>query len=102
MPEILFHYERVNPSSWAYLSSLLMLVCVLQIQSSLERTKLRSFLIGHLGTRPAACAMGLGEHERGRECDNDRVLRIRLAFLGRRTIAASVFARPSDGEAAAA
>jgi len=26
MPEILFHYERVNPSSWAYLSSLLMLV----------------------------------------------------------------------------
>ncbi|QDT01303.1 hypothetical protein [Adhaeretor mobilis] len=25
MPDILFHYERVNPSSWAYLSSLLML-----------------------------------------------------------------------------
>lgn len=25
MPEILFHYERVNPTSWAYLSSLLML-----------------------------------------------------------------------------
>ncbi len=25
MPEILFHYERVNPSSWAYLSSFLML-----------------------------------------------------------------------------
>jgi len=25
MPDILFHYERVNPTSWAYLSSLLML-----------------------------------------------------------------------------
>ncbi len=25
MPEILIHYERVNPTSWAYLSSLLML-----------------------------------------------------------------------------
>lgn len=25
MPEILFHYERVNPTSWAYLSSLLMI-----------------------------------------------------------------------------
>ncbi len=25
MPEILFHYERVNPTSWAYLSSLLTL-----------------------------------------------------------------------------
>ncbi len=25
MPDILFHYERVNPNSWAYLSSLLML-----------------------------------------------------------------------------
>ncbi len=25
MPEILFHYERVSPTSWAYLSSLLML-----------------------------------------------------------------------------
>ena len=25
MPDVLFHYERVNPSSWAYLSSLLML-----------------------------------------------------------------------------
>ncbi len=24
MPDILFHYERVNPTSWAYLSSLLM------------------------------------------------------------------------------
>ena len=25
MPEILFHYEQVSPTSWAYLSSLLML-----------------------------------------------------------------------------
>jgi len=25
MPDVLFHYERVNPTSWAYLSSLLML-----------------------------------------------------------------------------
>ena len=45
MPEILFHYERVNPTSWAYLSSLLMLALYFKFNRVLSMRNLDLFLL---------------------------------------------------------
>lgn len=45
MPDILFHYERVNPTSWAYLSSLLMLALYFKFNRILSMRNLDLFLL---------------------------------------------------------
>ncbi len=45
MPEILFHYERVNPTSWAYLSSLLMLALFFKFNRLLSVRNVDLFLL---------------------------------------------------------
>lgn len=45
MPEILFHYERVNPTSWAYLSSLLMLALCFKFNRAWSIRNLDLFLL---------------------------------------------------------
>jgi hypothetical protein len=45
MPEILFHYERVNPTSWAYLSSLLMLALYFKFNRILSVRNIDLFLL---------------------------------------------------------
>jgi hypothetical protein len=45
MPEILFHYERVNPTSWAYLSSLLMLALFFKFNRVLSVRNVDLFLL---------------------------------------------------------
>lgn len=45
MPDILFHYERVNPTSWAYLSSLLMLAMYFKFNRVLSVRNLDLFLL---------------------------------------------------------
>ncbi len=45
MPEILFHYERVNPTSWAYLSSLLMLALYFKFNRVFSVRNLDLFLL---------------------------------------------------------
>lgn len=45
MPDILFHYERVNPTSWAYLSSLLMLALYFKFNRILSVRNLDLFLL---------------------------------------------------------
>lgn len=45
MPDILFHYERVNPTSWAYLSSLLMLALYFKFNRVLSMRNIDLFLL---------------------------------------------------------
>lgn len=45
MPDILFHYERVNPTSWAYLSSLLMLALYFKFNRVLSVRNVDLFLL---------------------------------------------------------
>lgn len=45
MPDILFHYERVNPTSWAYLSSLLMLALYFKFNRTLSVRNMDLFLL---------------------------------------------------------
>ena len=45
MPEILFHYERVNPTSWAYLSSLLMLALCFKFNRVFSMRNVDLFLL---------------------------------------------------------
>lgn len=45
MSDILFHYERVNPTSWAYLSSLLMLALFFKFNRVLSVRNLDLFLL---------------------------------------------------------
>lgn len=45
MPEILFHYERVNPTSWAYLSSLLTLALFFKFNRIFSVRNIDLFLI---------------------------------------------------------
>lgn len=45
MSDILFHYERVNPTSWAYLSSLLMLALFFKFTRVLSIRNLDLFLL---------------------------------------------------------
>ena len=45
MPEILFHYERVNPTSWAYLSSLLTLALYFKFNRVLSVRNVDLFLM---------------------------------------------------------
>ena len=45
MPEILFHYERVNPTSWAYLSSFLMLALFFKFNRIFSLRNLDLFLL---------------------------------------------------------
>ncbi len=45
MPEVLFHYERVNPTSWAYLSSLLMLALFFKFNRLASIRNLDLFLL---------------------------------------------------------
>jgi hypothetical protein len=45
MPDILFHYERVNPTSWAYLSSLLTLALYFKFNRVLSVRNVDLFLL---------------------------------------------------------
>jgi hypothetical protein len=72
MPEILFHYERVNPTSWAYLSSLLMLALCFKFNRVWSIRNLDLFLLislapGLLLVQYAWENIGLAENARAAE-----------------------------------
>ncbi len=72
MPEILFHYERVNPTSWAYLSSLLMLALCFKFNRAWSIRNLDLFLMislapGLLLVQYAWENIGLAENARTAE-----------------------------------
>jgi len=72
MPEILFHYERVNPTSWAYLSSLLMLALFFKFDRVWSIRNLDLFLMislapGLLLVQYAWENIGLAENARAAE-----------------------------------
>lgn len=67
MPDILFHYERVNPTSWAYLSSLLMLALYFKFNRVWSVRNLDLFLLislapGLLLVQWSAENMGIAEN----------------------------------------
>src|SRR6185436_15214382 len=80
MSVILFHYEKVNPTSWAYLSSLLMLALFFKFNRVFSVRNLDLFLL--ISIAPGLLLVKYGfENEASQSVEANALAMERLGFL---------------------